>query len=211
MYIDVVPNRNSRPAVLLREAWREGKKVKRRTVANLTDWPEEKVEALRRVLKGEAVVAKESFHIERSLAHGHVEAVLGTIHRIGLDTAIASKRSRERDLVIAMLAERLLHPSSKLATVRLMHTTTLAEELGVRDADEDDLYRAMDWLLSHQETIEKKLVSGTMNLTSFLTIRRASKMTKGQTSPFYGHQSEIREKARFMEHCQFGLPCLVPL
>ena len=121
MYIDVVPNRNSRPAVLLREAWREGKKVKRRTVANLTDWPEEKVEALRRVLKGETVIApKEAFHIERSLAHGHVEAVLGTIRRIGLDTVIASKRSRERDLVIAMLAERLLHPSSKLATARLM-------------------------------------------------------------------------------------------
>ncbi len=157
MYIDVVPNRNSRPAVLLREAWREDKKIKRRTVANLTDWPEEKVDVLsRRVLKGETVVApKEAFHIERSLAHGHVEAVLGTIRRIGLDTVIASKRSRERDLVMAMITERLLHPSSKLATARLMNTTTLAEELGVSDADEDDLYRAMDWLLSRQETIER--------------------------------------------------------
>jgi transposase len=192
MYIDVVPNRNSRPAVLLREAWREGKKVKRRTVANLTDWPEEKVEALRRVLKGEAVVAKESFHIERSLAHGHVEAVLGTIHRIGLDTAIASKRSRERDLVIAMLAERLLHPSSKLATVRLMHTTTLAEELGVRDADEDDLYRAMDWLLSHQETIEKKLASKHLAEGASVLYDVTSSYYEGRTCPLalFGHDRD---------------------
>jgi len=85
--------------------------------------------------------------------------VLGTIRKIGLDTVIASKRSRERDLVIAMIGERLLHPSSKLATTRLWNTTTLAEELAVTDADEDDLYRAMDWLLARQETIEKKLAA----------------------------------------------------
>jgi hypothetical protein len=111
-------------------------------------------------LKGEAVVApEEGFHIERSLAHGHVEAVLGTIRRIGLDAVIASKRSRERDLIVAMIAERLLHPSSKLPTARLMSTTTLAEELSLTNADEDDLYQAMDWLLSRQETIESKLAA----------------------------------------------------
>jgi transposase len=192
MYIDVVPNRNSRPAVLLREAWREGRKVKRRTVANLTDWPEEKVEALRRVLKGEAVVAKESLHIERSLAHGHVEAVLGTIHRIGLATVIASKRSRERDLVIAMLTERLLHPSSKLAMVRLMHTTTLAEELGVRDADEDDLYRAMDWLLSRQETIEKRLAAKHLAEGASVLYDVTSSYYEGRTCPLalFGHDRD---------------------
>ena len=193
MYIDVVPNRNSRPAVLLREAWREGKKVKRRTVANLTDWPEEKVEALRRVLKGETVVAsKEAFRIERSLAHGHVEAVLGTIHRIGLDTVIASKRSRERDLVMAMLAERLLHPSSKLATARLMHTTTLAEELGVGDADENDLYRAMDWLLSRQEMIERKLAAKHLAEGASVLYDVTSSYYEGRTCPLalFGHDRD---------------------
>jgi transposase len=193
MYIDVVPNRNSRPAVLLREAWREGKKVKRRTVANLTNWPEEKVEALRRVLRGETVVTpKEAFHIERSLAHGHAEAVLGTIRKIGLDTVIASKRSRERDLVIAMIAERLLHPSSKLATTRLMHTTTLAEELTVTDADEDDLYRAMDWLLARQETIEKKLAAQHLTEGSSVLYDVTSSYYEGRICPLarFGHDRD---------------------
>jgi transposase len=193
MYIDVVPNRNSRPAVLLREAWREGKKVKRRTVANLTSWPEEKVEALRRVLRGETVVTpKEAFHIERSLAHGHVEAVLGTIRKIGLDTVIASKRSRERDLVIAMIAERLLHPSSKLATTRLMHTTTLAEELAVTDADEDDLYRVMDWLLARQETIESKLAARHLTEGSSVLYDVTSSYYEGRTCPLarFGHDRD---------------------
>ena len=193
MYIDVVPNRNSRPAVLLREAWREGKKVKRRTVANLTDWPEEKVEALRRVLKGETAVApKEAFHIERSLAHGHVEAVLGTIRRIGLDSVIASKRSRERDLVIAMLAERLLHPSSKLATARLINTTTLAEELSCTDTDEDDLYRAMDWLLARQEMIEKKLASKHLAERASVLYDVTSSYYEGRTCPLalFGHDRD---------------------
>jgi hypothetical protein len=148
MYIDRVPNRNSPPAVLLREAWREGKKIRKRTVANLTHWPEEKVEALRLLLKGEKMVAaKESFVILRSLPHGHVEAVLGTIKKLGLDGLIASRRCRERDLVVAMIAERLIHPCSKLATTRLWHSSTLADELCVGDADEDELYAAMDWLL----------------------------------------------------------------
>ena len=193
MYIDVVPNRNSRPAVLLREAWREGKKVKRRTVANLTNWPEEKVEALRRVLRGETVVTpKEAFHIERSLAHGHVEAVLGTIRKIGLDTVIASKRSRERDLVIAMIGERLLHPSSKLATTRLWNTTTLAEELAVTDADEDDLYRAMDWLLARQETIEKKLAAQRLAEGSSVFYDVTSSYYEGRTCPLarFGHDRD---------------------
>ena len=151
MFIDIVPNRNSTPAILLREAWREGKKVRKRTVANLTGWPRDKVEALRRVLKNEPlVVQEEAFAIEQSLPHGHVEAVLGTIRKLGLERLISSVRCRERDLVVAMVAERLIHPCSKLATTRLWHSTTLAEELGVSDADEDDLYEAMDWLLGNK-------------------------------------------------------------
>ena len=160
MYIEKVPNRNSRPAILLREGWREGKRVRKRTIANLTHWPTEAVEALRLALMGKTLVpADDAFAIERSLPHGHVEAVLGAIKTIGLDRIIASKRCRERDLVLAMIAERLIHPASKLATTRLWHTTTLAEELGVQDADCDDLYEAMDWLLARKDRIEKKLAA----------------------------------------------------
>ena len=158
MYVDIVPNRTSRPAVLLREGWREGGRVRKRTLANLTDWPAEQVEALRRVLKGERLVApEEAFAVERSAPHGHVETVLALVRRLGLDRAISPRRCPERDRVLAMVVERLLHPASKLATTRLWHTTTLAAELGVGDADEDALYDAMDWLLARQARIEQRL------------------------------------------------------
>ena len=158
MHIHVIPNRGSRPTVLLRHSYREGKKVRKRTLANLSKLPREHVEALRRMLKGEKLVpCEEAFTIERSLPHGHVRAVLGTIRKIGLQNLIASRPSRQRDLVLAMVAERLLHGCSKLACTRLWHTTTLAEELSVQDADADDLYKAMDWVLERQERIEKKL------------------------------------------------------
>lgn len=129
MYIEIVPNRNSRPAILLREGWREGKRVRKRTLANLTDWPSTKLEALRRVLRNEPLVRPdEAFRIERSRPHGHIEAVLECTHRLGLERLLSAKRCRERDLVLAMVIERLVHPASKLATTRLWHTTTLAEE-----------------------------------------------------------------------------------
>ena len=149
MYIETVPNRHSRPAILLRDGWREGQKIRKRTLANLTDWPAYKVEALRRVLKEEPlVVPAETFIIERSLPHGHVEAVLEMIHRLGVDHLIAAKRTRQRDLVVAMIVERLIRPCSKLATTRLWQSTTLGELLAVADADADELYGAMDWLLA---------------------------------------------------------------
>jgi len=160
MYIETVPNRNSRPAVLLREGWREGNKICKRTLANLSDWSQARIEALRRVLKNEPLLSGETaFVIERSLPHGHVQALLSAIKRIGLDSLIAAKRVRERDLVLAMIVERLIHPCSKLATTRLWHSSTLAEELGVGDATEDDLYAAMDWLLQRQARIEQKLAA----------------------------------------------------
>ena len=162
MYIDIVPNRKSPPAVLLREGWREGKKVRKRTLTNLSHWPPGKVEALRRVLKGERLVRPdEAFAIERSLPHGHVAALLAMTGKIGLDRLIASEPCRERNLVLAMILERLIQPASKLATTRLWHTTTLARKLGVEGADEDDLYRAMDWLLERQEPIEQRLARAT--------------------------------------------------
>ena len=158
MYVDIVPNRTSRPAVLLREGWREGGRVRKRTLANLTDWPAEQVEALRRVLRGERLVAPgEAFAVERSVPHGHVEIVLALVRRLGLERVISPRRCPERDRVLAMVVERLLHPASKLATTRLWHTTTLAGELGVGDADEDALYDAMDWLLARQARIEQRL------------------------------------------------------
>lgn len=158
MYIERVPNRASRPTILLREGRREGHRVVKRTLANLSDWPEERLEALRRVLADEHLVGvDELVTIERSVPHGHAEAILGTIRKVGLDAVIGSKRSRERDLVLAMIAERLIAPASKLGTTRLWKTTTLGEDLGVTDVQVDELYSALDWLLDRQERIERKL------------------------------------------------------
>jgi transposase len=162
MYIAAVPNRSSPPAILLRESRREGKKVKTRTLANLTDWPAEKVGMLRRVLAGDTLVAPgEALVIERSLPHGHVLAVLGALRKLELDRLIAAKESRERKLVLAMIVARIIDPRSKLATARGLDDetafSTLAEKLDVANADADELYAAMDWLLERQSRIEKKL------------------------------------------------------
>src|SRR6202030_1875353 len=160
MYIETVPNRNSPPAILLREAWREGNKTHKRTLANLSDWPPEKIETFRRLLRDEALVSPQDLlATEKSLPHGHVEAILKMIDRLKLDQVISSQRCRERDLVLAMIVQRLIDPCSKLATTRQWHSTTLAEEMGVADATEDDLYQAMDWLLERQERIEQKLAA----------------------------------------------------
>jgi hypothetical protein len=193
MYIEVVPNRNSRPAILLREGWREDGKVCKRTLANLSDWSPARIEALRRVLKDEPVVAiQEAFVTERSLPHGHVQAVLDTIKRLGLDTLIAPKRSAQRDLVLAMLVERLIHPCSKLATTRLWHTTTLAEELGVAQASEDDLYAAMDWLLERQGRIEQRLAARHLSEGAQVLYDVTSSYYEGHTCPLmrFGHDRD---------------------
>lgn len=158
MYIDKVPNRKSGPAYLLRECYRDGKKIIKRTLANISHWPLEKIESFRLLLRGETMVpASKAYKIKKSLPHGHVQAVLGTLRKIGLESIISSKRSLQRDLVVAMIVEQLLHGDSKLAYTRLWHTTTLAEELGVGDYDENNLYQALDWLLGSQKRIEKKL------------------------------------------------------
>jgi transposase len=196
MYIDRVPNRNSRPAILLREGWREGKKTCKRTIANLTNWPEEKIQALRLLLGGEPMVsARDAFVVERTVPHGHVEAVLGTIKSLGLDSIIFSKRCRQRDLVVAMIAERLIHPCSKLATTRFWHTTTLAEQLSVADADEDDLYEAMDWLLARQSRIEKKLAARHLLEGSLVLYDVTSSYYEGRTCPLarFGHNRDSKK------------------
>ncbi len=151
MYIETVPNRNSPPAILLREGWREGKKTLKRTLANLSHWPAQKIEALRRLLRDEPLVSPQQlFTTQQTLPHGHVQAVLSALRKLGLAAILSPRHGRERDLVVAMIAQRLLNPCSQLATPRAWHTTTLAEELGVAEATEDDLYRALDWLRERQ-------------------------------------------------------------
>ena len=202
MYIETVPNRNSPPAILLREGWREGKKTRKRTLANLSDWPHPKIETLRRLLRDEPLVSPDDlFTTERTLPHGHVEAILGTIRKLGLDTMISSKRCRERDLVLAMITERLIHPCSKLATTRHWHSTTLAEELSVQDADEDDLYEAMDWLLERKQRIENKLAQRHLSEGCTVLYDVTSSYYEGRTCPLarFGHDRDGQK----------GLPIIV--
>jgi len=193
MYIAVVPNRNSPPAVLLREGWREGNKTRQRTLANLSDWPKEKIETFRRLLRDEALVSPQDlFTTQKTLPHGHVEAILKMIDGLKLDQVISSQRCRERDLVLAMIVQRLIDPCSKLATTRQWHSTTLAEELGVADATEDDLYAAMDWLLERQERIEKKLAARHLDQGGLVLYDVSSSFYEGHTCPLaqFGHDRD---------------------
>jgi len=202
MYVETVPNRNSPPAILLREGRRQGNTVVKRTLANLSDWPAQKIENLRRLLHDEPLLSPDDLFVTRkTLPHGHVEAVLEAIRKIGLDSILAAKRCPERDRVIAMIAERLLHPCSKLATARLWHATTLAEELGVEDATEDDLYAAMDWLRERQPRIEKKLAARHLPDGGLVLYDVSSSYYEGHTCPLarYGHNRDGKK----------GLPIIV--
>jgi hypothetical protein len=193
MYVERVPNRSSPPAILLREAWREEGKIRKRTLANLSHWSAEKVESLRRLLRGDQLVSpQDAFVITASRPHGHVEAVLGTMRKLGIPALIASKPSRERDLVLAMVAERIVRPCSKLATTRLWHTTTLAEELGVQDAQVDDLYAALDWLLARQAHIETKLAARHLKDGGLVLYDASTSYYEGKTCPLarFGHDRD---------------------
>src|SRR5438093_5135803 len=187
---------------LLRRSYRVGSQVKHETLGNISHLPEELIELIRRFLAGERFVeAAATFQIERSLPHGHVEAVLGMIRQLELDSLIYSKRCRERDLVLAMLVERLLHPCSKLATTRLWHETTLAGELAVADANEDDLYAALDWLLDRQPSIEKKLATRHLSEGSRVLYDVSSSYYEGRTCrlALFGHDRDGQK----------GLPIIV--
>lgn len=184
MHIDIVPNRNSPPAVLLRESYREGAKVRKRTLANLSALSAEQVDAIRRILKGERLVAvAELFEIVRSRHHGHVQAVRVAMKQLGFESLIASRPCRERDLILAMVIARILEPASKLATTRWWHTTTLPEAFGVADADEDDLYAALDWLITRQEHIEKKLAARHLKEGGLVLYDLSSSYFEGTKSP----------------------------
>ena len=195
MYIDTVPNRNSPSTILLRTCWREGKTIRKKTVANMTKWPPSLVDAVRRAIKGEKLVAAgDLFAIERSLPHGHVEAVLSTIQRLGLDSLIAAKKCRQRDLVVAMIAQRLIRPYSKLATTRHWHDTTLAKEMAVEDADVDELYEAMTWLLKRQKRIENKLARRHLAEGDCALYDVSGSYYEGRTCPlaFFGYSRDHR-------------------
>ncbi|MEE8539449.1 MAG: IS1634 family transposase [Woeseiaceae bacterium] len=184
MYIATIPNRGSPPAILLREGYREAGKVKTRTLANLSTLPADAVAALRQVLKGDTLIkADDAFEAITSRHHGHVQAVLDAMRRLNFAPLIASRPSRQRNLVVAMVAARILAPDSKLATTRWWHLTTLPTLLGVADADEDALYTAMDWLLTRQPFIEKKLAARHLHNDGMALYDLSSSYFEGVTCP----------------------------
>jgi transposase len=195
MYIATVPNRSSPPAILLRESYRVGGKVKTRTLANLSKLPPQALEALRRTLKGEKLVSPEAaFEIGESGSrfHGHIDAVMTSMKRLGFFELIDSRRTKERDLVVAMVVARILEPQSKLATPLWWANTTLPETLALRDADEDDLYDAMDWLLERQDSIEQKLATRHLDNDGLALYDLTSSYFEGVTCPLaaLGHNRD---------------------
>src|SRR6478736_4372950 len=211
MYVARVPNRGSPPAILLRESYRQAGKVKTRTLANLSHWPDHKVDALQRALKGSpAQQGLGAFEITRSLPHGHVAAVLGTARALGVEELIDPAPSRRRDLVTAMLVAQVIAPSSKLATARWLRTETatssLGQVLGVSACDEDDLYAAMDWALARKDAIEnalaaRHLVNGTLVLYDV-----SSAAFEGRTCPL-GTIGHARDGVKGRLQIVYGLLC----
>lgn len=184
MYIDIVPNRASPPAVLLRESVRQGGKVLKRTVANLSSLESSQIEALRAILRGETLVApSDAFEKLRDRQHGACEAVRVTMKRLGFEALLDSRRSHERDLVVAMVAARILEPKSKLATTRSWSRYTLAADLGVEGANEKELYAAMDWLFERQARLEKKLSTRHLESGGLALYDLSSSYFEGVTCP----------------------------
>jgi len=184
MHIDIVPNRGARPAYLLRESYRDGARVHKRTLANLSSLSDEQILAIRAVLRGEHLgTVAERFEAIASRAHGHVQAVAVAMQRLGLESLLASRASRQRDLVLAMVASRIVAPHTKLATTRWWHTTTLAEDFGVADASEDDMYAAMDWLLVRQDTVQKKLAARHLSAGGLVLYDLSSSYFEGSCCP----------------------------
>ncbi len=214
MYIERIPNRNSPPAVLLRESYRSGKKIRKRTLANLSKLPPDVIDNLRIALKGGVAFKPEqipdTFSIIRSLPHGHVAAVLGTLKKLDLHNLIASEASRTRELVLAMIVARIIDPRSKLATARGLNGETcfssLGELLGVDPADSDELYEAMDWLLSRQDKIERELAKRHLSEGSLVLYDLTSTYFEGETCPLanYGYS---RDKKKGKLQIVFGLLC----
>ncbi|MCC6609758.1 MAG: IS1634 family transposase [Burkholderiales bacterium] len=196
MHIDAVPNRSSRPAYLLRESFREGKRVRKRTLANLSSLSDEQIQTIRAVLRGEALARPEAlFEAIASRPHGHVQAVRVAMQRLGMEGLLGARRCPQGDRVLAMIGARVLAPHTKLATTRWWHSSTLAEEFGVTEADEDDLYAAMDWLLERQGVIEKKLAARHLRAGGLVLYDLSSSYFEGSTCPLarLGHNRDDKK------------------
>ena len=212
MYIEAVPNRNSPPAVLLRESYREAGKVKKRTLANLSKWPPALVEGLKTLLKGGTAVAhlNQTFDIVRSLPHGHVAAVLALMRSLRFQSLLDSTPSPERDRTLALIAARLLDPGSKLATARALDCETardsLAESLALGELDENALYGAMDWLLERQDAIERRLAKRHLEDGALVLYDLTSVWYEGRRCPL-AKRGHSRDGKRGKAQIEFGLLC----
>jgi Transposase DDE domain len=212
MYIEAVPNRNSPPAILLRESYREDGKVRKRTLCNLSDWPTAYIEGLRGVLKGGTVVPveRDAFTVIRSLPHGHAAAALGTARRISLDRILGPGSDRCRDLILALLVSRILDPASKLATARALSPATaassLGELLGLGEVDEDELYNALDWLLERQPAIEATLAKRHLTNGTLVLYDVSSSYMEGRCCPL-AKRGYSRDGRKGTLQIVYGLLC----
>ncbi|HME86291.1 MAG TPA: IS1634 family transposase [Roseiarcus sp.] len=216
MYVETVPNRGSPPAILLRESYRDGKSIRKRTLLNLSNWPTEHVEGLRGVLKGGVVIpaGHSALTVERSLPHGHVAAVLGTARAIGLDCLIGPKNGREpnrpRDLVMAMIVSRIIAPASKLATAKALDPATAASSLGVElalgEVDEDELYAALDWLHERQGAIETALAKRHLKGGTLVLYDVSSSYVEGRCCPL-AKRGYNRDGKKGKAQIVYGLLC----
>ena len=216
MYIESVPNRGSPPAILLRESYRDGKSIRKRTLLNLSHWPAEHVEGLRGVLKGGVVIpaGQEAFTVERSLPHGHVAAVLGVARAIGLERLLGPKNSgepnRPRDLVMAMIVNRVIAPASKLATAKALDPATAASSLGVElglgEVDEDELYAALDWLHERQGAIETALAKRHLKGGTLVLYDVSSSYVEGRCCPL-AKRGYNRDGKKGKAQIVYGLLC----
>src|SRR5712691_10964194 len=212
MYIEAVPNRDSPPAILLRESYREAGKVKKRTLLNLSDWPHERVAGFKALLKGGTVIPKgqEAITIIRSLPHGHVDAALGTARRIGLDRLLGPDGNRCRDLILALVVSRILDPGSKLAAARALSpdtaTSSLGEQLGLGLVGEDELYSALDWLAVRQPAIEAALAKRHLSGGTLVLYDVSSSYLEGRCCPLaqFGYS---RDGKRGKRQIVYGLLC----
>jgi transposase len=214
MYIERVPNRNSPVAVLLRESYREGDQVKKRTLANLSKLPDDVIDNMKLVLKGAKVSITEAipdnFEVIRSLPHGHVMVILETMKKLGLDKIIGDQPSRIRNLVVAMIIARIINPKSKLATARGFNYQTCSNSLGeilnLEKANENELYDALDWLLNKQERIETKLASKHLDNGALVLYDVTSTYLEGKGCELgkYGYN---RDKKKGKTQIVFGLLC----
>lgn len=205
MYIDIVPNRSSPPAILLRESSREGGRVVKRTIANLSSLSIEQAEMIRLVLKGQKVGPVDaSLEIQSSRAHGHVDLVARMMAKLGFARLLATSSCRERDLVCAMVAQRIIAPGSKLATSSCWLDSTAAETFGVQDATLDELYGALDWLLGRQKAVEEKLVSRHLSAGSLVLFDLSSSYYEGRTCPL-AQRGYSRDGKKGTRQINFGL------